>query len=101
MVEMRNSYRILVRNPEVKRPVGRPRCRWDDDKIDLQQIGWSNMDWIYVAEVRNQWRAIVDTVMNLRFLQNVVKFLNSRATVGFSRRSRLHGVGWSVNALQS
>jgi hypothetical protein len=55
MGEKRNSYRILVGNPEGKRPLGRPR-RWsvEDIKIDLRQIGWDGMDWIDVAQERDQ-----------------------------------------------
>jgi hypothetical protein len=67
MVEKRNAYRILVRKPEGKRPLGRPRRRWANNiKMDLREIGWDGMDWIDLAEDRDQWRALVNTVMNLR-----------------------------------
>jgi hypothetical protein len=68
MGEKRNAYRIMVGKPERKRPLGRPpRRRWlDSIKIYLGQIGWDGMDWIYVAQNRYQWRALVNTVMNLR-----------------------------------
>jgi hypothetical protein len=67
MGEKRNAFRILVRKPEGKRPLGRQRRRWVDNiKIDLREIGWDGMDWIDVAEDRDQWRALVNTVMNLR-----------------------------------
>jgi hypothetical protein len=50
-----------------KRPLGRPRCRWvDNSKIDLREIRWGGMDWIDLAQERDQWRALVNTVMNLR-----------------------------------
>jgi hypothetical protein len=53
--EKRNAYRILVGNPEGKRPLRRPRCRWVDNiKIDLREIGWDDVDWIYLAEDRDQ-----------------------------------------------
>jgi hypothetical protein len=63
----KNAYRILVGKPDGKRPLGRPRRRWVDNiKIDLGEIGWDGMDWIYLAQDRDQWRALVNTVMNLR-----------------------------------
>jgi hypothetical protein len=59
--------RILVGKPEGKRPLGRPRRRWADNiKIVLRETGWYGMDWIDMAQDRDQWRALVDTVMNLR-----------------------------------
>jgi hypothetical protein len=62
-----NSYRILVGKPEEKRPLGRPRRRWMDNiKIDLREIVWDDVDWIDLAQDRDQWRALVNTVMNLR-----------------------------------
>jgi hypothetical protein len=65
--DKRNAYRILVRNPEGKRPLGRQRRRWVDDiKKDLRPIRWDGMDWIDLAQNRDQWRAPVNTVMNLR-----------------------------------
>jgi hypothetical protein len=59
-----NAYRISVGKPGEKRPLGRPRCRWVDNiKMDLRLVG---MDWIDLAQDRDQWRALVNTVMNLR-----------------------------------
>jgi hypothetical protein len=53
--------------PEGKRPLGRPRCRCVDNiKMNLREIGWDNIDWIDLAQDRDQWRALVNTVMNLR-----------------------------------
>jgi hypothetical protein len=58
---------ILVGKPEGKRPLGRLRRRWVDNiKINLREIGWSSMDWIDQAQDRDQWRALVSTVMNFR-----------------------------------
>jgi hypothetical protein len=67
MGERRNAYGILVGKPEGKRPLGRPRRRWVDNiKIDLREIGWDSMDWIDLAQDKDQWRALVNTVWNLR-----------------------------------
>jgi hypothetical protein len=67
MEEKKNTYRILVGKTEGKRPFGRPIHRWVDNiKIDLREIGWDGMDWIYLAQDRDHWRALVNTVMNLR-----------------------------------
>jgi hypothetical protein len=67
MGEKRNAYRILVGKPEAKRPLGRPRRRWVDNiNMDLREIGWDGVDWIDLAQNRDQWRALVNTVMNLR-----------------------------------
>jgi hypothetical protein len=62
--------------------------------MDLRVIGWGGMDWIDLVQDRDQWRAFVSTVMNLRapYEYNVEKFLSSCATGGFSRRAQLHGV---------
>jgi hypothetical protein len=63
----RNAYRILVGMPEGKRRLGRPRRRRVDNiKMDLREIGWGVMDWIDLAQIRDQWRALVNAVMNLR-----------------------------------
>jgi hypothetical protein len=65
----RNAYKILVGKPEGKRPLGRPRHRWEDYiKMDHREIGWGGMDWIDLAQDRNQWRVVMNTVMNLRVL---------------------------------
>jgi hypothetical protein len=63
----RNAYRIFAGKPEGKRPLGRPRRRWENNfKMDLREIGWDGMDWIDLAQDRDQWRALMNTVMNLR-----------------------------------
>jgi hypothetical protein len=65
--EKRNAFRILLGKPEGKRPLGRPRRSWVDNiKIALREIGWDGMDWIDLAQDTDQWRALVNTVMNLR-----------------------------------
>jgi hypothetical protein len=65
--EKRNACRIFVGKPEGKRPLGRPRRMWVDNiKIYLREIRWDGMDWIDLAQDRDQWRALVNTVMSLR-----------------------------------
>jgi hypothetical protein len=65
--ETRNAYRILVGKPEGKRPLGIPRRRWVDNiKMDLREIGWDGMEWIDLAQDRDQWTAPVNTVLKLR-----------------------------------
>jgi hypothetical protein len=65
--EKRNAYRLLVRKPEGKKPLGRPICRWVDNiRMDLGEVRWSDVDWIGLAKDRNRWRALVNSVLNLR-----------------------------------
>jgi hypothetical protein len=67
MGEKRNAYRILVGKPEEKRSLGRPRRRWENNiRMDLREMGWGGMDGIDLAQDRDQWKALVSTVMNLR-----------------------------------
>jgi hypothetical protein len=61
----KNAYRVMVGKPE--RPLGRPRCRWVGNiKMDLREKGWIGMDWIDLAQDRDQWRALLIMVMNFR-----------------------------------
>jgi hypothetical protein len=63
----RGAYRVLVGRPEDKRPLGRPRRRWEDNiKMDLREMGIDGANWIRLAQDRVRWRAFVNTVMNLR-----------------------------------
>ena len=75
MGEGRGVYRVLVGKPEGKRPLGRPRRRWEDNiKMDLQELGGGCEDWMELAQDRDRWRALVGTVMNAG------NFLNSCRT---------------------
>jgi hypothetical protein len=68
MGERRSVQRILVGKPEIKRPLGRPRRRWNDNiKVDLQEVGRGVMDWIDLAQDRDRWPALVKAVMKRRF----------------------------------
>jgi hypothetical protein len=93
MGERRGVYRVLVGQPEGKRPLGRRRRRWKGNiKMDLQEVGFEGVDWIELSQDRDRWRTLLTAVMNLRFPQNTGNFLTSRKPVGFSRRTMLHGV---------
>jgi hypothetical protein len=67
MGEIKNTYKILVGKPEAKRPLGRLWRRWQNNiKMDLREKGWEGVDWIYLAQDRDQWLVLVNTIMNLR-----------------------------------
>ena len=67
MEEGRDVHKVLVEKPEGKRPLGRPRRRWEDNiKMDLEEVGGGCGDWVELAEDRDRWRAFVSTVMNFR-----------------------------------
>jgi hypothetical protein len=62
-----NAYRLLVAKPEGRRPLGRPRRRWVDNiRINLLEVGWGDVDWIGLAQDGDRWRALVNSVLNLR-----------------------------------
>jgi hypothetical protein len=65
--EKRNAYRLFVRKPEGRRPLGRPRRRWVDNiKMDLRKVRWGDVDWIGLAQDRGRWRSLVNSVLSLR-----------------------------------
>jgi hypothetical protein len=67
MGEKRNAYRLLVRKPEGRRPLGRQIHSWlDEIRMDLVEVRWGDMDWIGLAQDRDRWRALVNSVLNLR-----------------------------------
>jgi hypothetical protein len=67
MGEKRNMYRLLVGQPEGRRPLGRPSRMWVDNiRMDLGELGWGGVDWIGLAQDRNRWRALANSVLNLR-----------------------------------
>jgi hypothetical protein len=90
MGEKRNAYRILVGKPEGNRALRRPRRRCvDNSKIYLTDIGWDVMDWIDLAQDSDQWKVLVNTVMNLRVPKNARKFLSGYTIGSSSRRAQL------------
>jgi len=67
MGERRGVYRVLVGKPEGRRPLGRPRHRWEDNiRMDLREVGCGFVDWMELAQDRDRWHALVSAVMNLR-----------------------------------
>jgi hypothetical protein len=69
MGEEREVYKVLVGKPKGKRPLGRPSCRWGYGiRMHLREIGWGSVDWIQLAQDRDWWQALVNTVMNLQVL---------------------------------
>jgi hypothetical protein len=75
---VRGAFNIMVGRPEGRGPLERPRRRWEDNiKMDLREIGFGDVDWIHLARDRYTWRALVNTVMNLRIPLNAGNFLTS------------------------
>jgi hypothetical protein len=76
MEEERNAYNILVGKPGGKERLERLWCTWENNiRMDLREIGWKVLDWIHVAQDRDQWRAVVKTILILRVSSNAGKFL--------------------------
>jgi hypothetical protein len=94
MGEGRGVYRVLVGRPEGKRPLGRHRRRWEDNiELDLREIGIDGANWIWLAQVRIQWRAFVSTVIEpSSFIKKARYLLTSRVTINFSNNVLYHGV---------
>jgi hypothetical protein len=64
---MRNAFKILVGKPEGKRPVGRLKHKWKDNiRTDLREVGWEDVDWLHLTQDRDQWRTLMNAVMNFR-----------------------------------
>jgi hypothetical protein len=96
--EKRNAYRLLVGKPEGKRPLGRPRCRWVDNiRLDLGKVGWGDVDWIGLAQDRNRWRALVNSVFNLRVPWNAGKLSSGLVSSGPSSSVQLLFWSWSCS----
>jgi len=86
-------HRVLVGKPEGKRPLGRPRCRWEDNiKMDLQEVGGGCEDWMELAQDRDRWRTLVSMVMILRVPKMWGIPWLAAEPVSFSRRTLFHGV---------
>jgi hypothetical protein len=91
MGEKRNAYRLLVGKPERKRPLGRSRHRWVDNiKMDLGEVGWGDVNWIGLAKDRNRWRALVNSVLNLRVPRNAGKLSSGLTSSSLSSSVQLH-----------
>jgi hypothetical protein len=77
MVAIRNAYKISVGRPEGKRPLGRPRRRWEDNiRMGLGEVVWKGVDWMNLAQDRDLWWAVVNTVMHLRVPKKGGEFLD-------------------------
>jgi hypothetical protein len=89
--EKRNAYWLLVGKAEGKRLLGRTRRRWVDNiRMDLGEVGWGDVDWIGLAKDRNSWRAVVNSVLNLRVPWNAGKLSSVLASSGLSISVQLH-----------
>jgi hypothetical protein len=93
MGEKRNTYRLLVGKTEGKRPLGRPWHRWVDNiRMVLGVVGWGDVDWIGLAQDRNRWRALVNSVLNLWVPWNAGKLSSGLTSSCLSSSDQLHRV---------
>jgi hypothetical protein len=93
MGEKRNAYRLLVGKAEGRRPLGRPKYRWlDNIRMDLVEVGWGDVDWIGLAQDRDKWRALVNSLLILRVPQNAGKLSSVLTTRDLSSSAQFHGV---------
>jgi hypothetical protein len=100
METKKNANRIFMGKSEGKTPLGGPRRRWVDNvKMDLREIEWAGMDWIDLAQDTDQWRALVNMVMNLPVPYSAGRFFNGCTTGSFSRRAQLHEFSYTSNPL--
>jgi hypothetical protein len=95
MGEKRSAYRLLVGKPEGKKPLGRSSRKWVDNIMtDLVEVGWGDKDWICVAQDRDRWRALVNSVLNLRVPWNAGKLSSVLTTRDLSISAQLQGVSY-------
>jgi hypothetical protein len=88
----RNVYRLLVAKPQGRRPLGRPRRRWlDNIRMDLVEVGWGDVHWIGLAQERDRWRALMNSVLNLPVPQIAGKLLSVQTTRDLSSSAQQLG----------
>ena len=93
MGHKRHECTVLVGRPEGKKPLVKPRHKWENkSKLDLQEVGWGGMDWINLTQDRDRWQALVNAVMNERVQPTEGNCSTSCGTGSFSGRTLLHGI---------
>jgi hypothetical protein len=93
MGEKKNAYRSLVGKSEGRRPLGRPRRRClNNIRMDLVEVGWGDVDWIGLAQDRDRWRALVNSVLNLQVPEIAGKLSSVQRTRDLSSSAQVHGV---------